>query len=152
MGRAGLSCGGGWQKRGVTSSLQGRKTWGVAEAGPFLQLGPGLTWWDSDPGGPRAAPLHAGPHLTGLICLLNMETTSSPPRPRAALRPVRLTLNVRPGGEICQAASHLHYSSWLFNRTGFSCTADGSAATYSDRFMCFLNSTISHVTKEEVLL
>lgn len=82
-----------------------------------------LTWWDADPGGPRTAPLQAALHLTGLICLLNMETTSSPPRPRAALRPVGLTLDVRPGGEICQAASHLHYSSWLFNRTGFTCTA-----------------------------
>lgn len=90
---------------------------------PPLQLGPGLTWWDADPGGPRTAPLHAALHLTGLICLLNMETTSSPSRPRAALRPVRLTLNVRPGGEICQADSHLHYSSWLFNRTGFTRTA-----------------------------
>lgn len=27
-----------------------------------------------------------------------METTSSPPRPRAAPRAVKLTLNVRPGG------------------------------------------------------
>lgn len=90
---------------------------------PPLQLGPGLTWWDADPGGPRTEPLHAALHLTGLICLLNMETTSSPPRPWAALRPVRLTLNVRPGGEICQADSHLHYSSWLFNRAGFTRTA-----------------------------
>ncbi|CAB1459191.1 unnamed protein product [Pleuronectes platessa] len=59
------------------------------------------------PGGPRTPPLHAALHLTGLIYLLNMETTSSPPRPRAALRPVRLTLTVRPGG----AGPRLHYSS-----------------------------------------
>lgn len=133
MGRAGLSCGGGWQKRRVSSSLWMQKTWGVVKADqrpgrhfphpPAHAALASLTWWDADPGGPRTAPHQAALHLTGLICLLNMETTSSPPCPWAALRPVRLTLDVRPGGEICRADSHLHYSSWLFNRSGFACTA-----------------------------
>lgn len=91
-GRAGAQPG----RSRVTSSSRGRATWGVAEAG--------ITWWDSDPGGPRAAPRCAGLRLTGLMRLLNMETTSSPAVTELLPGPVRLTLNVRPGGVICRAA------------------------------------------------
>lgn len=45
-----------------------------------------------------------GLRLAGVARLLNMETTSSAAVPRAAPGPVRLTLNVRPGGAICRAA------------------------------------------------
>lgn len=81
MGRAGLRCGGGRQKRGVISSLRMledvRRGGGGAEARPHPMRS-----------GPRRSASPRCPPFNRSNLLLNMETNSSPACPRAALRPV----------------------------------------------------------------
>jgi len=91
-----------WEGLGRAAAEAGRsagsvwvwgRTWGPAEAG-LMRCRPRRS---------AAAPLLAALRLTGLMCCLIWRQL----HPRAAPGPVRLT-----GG----ARSHLHYSSWLFNR------------------------------------
>lgn len=69
--------------------------------------------------------LHAGPRLTGLICLLNMETTSPPQSSPSCFETCQVDTKCGPRrcACVCTCTFSSSSSSSLFHRTGFSCTA-----------------------------